>query len=142
MFISLELRRFFFVVILSALLSCVQRGGAESTSVNLNRAGKKGQQAAVEDQDFRDQLKLFRNHPEIRFSGQLHEQVLPSIQQLGGTNVFVSHSNSCKRRKESLATGLLQNAYLQASEQQVLTRKIRACVKSRPPKLKIAKVQL
>lgn len=45
-----------------------------------------------------DHVKLIRNHPEIRFEGRIHEQVLPSIRRLGGevgwTDLFVSHSGA------------------------------------------------
>jgi GT2 family glycosyltransferase/tetratricopeptide (TPR) repeat protein/SAM-dependent methyltransferase len=43
-----------------------------------------------------DHLKLFRNLPELRFEGRIHEQVLPSIRRAGGqvgwTDLFVVHS--------------------------------------------------
>ena len=45
-----------------------------------------------------DHVKMFRNHPEIRFEFRLHEQVLPSIKQLGGdvewTDISVLHSGA------------------------------------------------
>lgn len=45
-----------------------------------------------------DHVKLFRNDPRIRFSGRIHEQLLPSIRRLGGdvewTELFVRHSGS------------------------------------------------
>ena len=45
-----------------------------------------------------DHVKVFRNRPEIRFSGRIHEQVLPAIRALGGevgwTDIFVTHSGS------------------------------------------------
>lgn len=45
-----------------------------------------------------DHVKIFRNHPGIRFSGRIHEQLLPSIRQLGGdvewTELSVCHSGS------------------------------------------------
>lgn len=45
-----------------------------------------------------DHVKVFRNHPEIRFCGRIHEQVLPAIRRLGGdigwTDIFVTHSGS------------------------------------------------
>jgi len=31
-----------------------------------------------------DYSRLFRNHPEIRFEGAIHEQILPSVNRLGG----------------------------------------------------------
>ncbi len=43
-----------------------------------------------------DHLKLFRNRPDLRFSGRIHEQMLPAIRQAGGevtwTDIFVLHS--------------------------------------------------
>ncbi len=45
-----------------------------------------------------DHVKLFRNLPEIRFEGRIHEQVLPAIRRLGGevawSDIFVVHSGS------------------------------------------------
>jgi tetratricopeptide (TPR) repeat protein len=45
-----------------------------------------------------DHVKMFRNHPEIRFEGRIHEQVLPAIRRLGGevawTDIYVEHSGS------------------------------------------------
>jgi GT2 family glycosyltransferase/tetratricopeptide (TPR) repeat protein len=45
-----------------------------------------------------DHVKLFRNVPAIRFTGRIHEQILPSIRRLGGhvqwTDAFVRHSGS------------------------------------------------
>ena len=45
-----------------------------------------------------DHVKMFRNLPDIRFEGRIHEQVLPSIRRLGGevawSDVFVVHSGS------------------------------------------------
>ncbi len=53
-----------------------------------------------------DHVKVIRNRPEIRFSGRIHEQVLPAIRSLGGeiqwTNIYVVHSGSC-RSEESRA---------------------------------------
>lgn len=43
-----------------------------------------------------DHVKLFRNLPDLRFTGRIHEQVLPAINRAGGrvefTDVFVVHS--------------------------------------------------
>lgn len=51
-----------------------------------------------EDLTVVDHVKLFRNHPEIRFEGRIHEQVLPCIRRLGGevvkTDLYVVHSGS------------------------------------------------
>jgi FkbM family methyltransferase len=43
-----------------------------------------------------DHIKLFRNRPDLRFEGRIHEQILPAIRRAGGevelTNLFVVHS--------------------------------------------------
>jgi GT2 family glycosyltransferase/tetratricopeptide (TPR) repeat protein len=45
-----------------------------------------------------DHVKMFRNHPSIRFTGRIHEQILPAIRRLGGdvdwTDITVSHAGS------------------------------------------------
>jgi O-antigen biosynthesis protein len=45
-----------------------------------------------------DHVKLFRNRPDLRFDGRLHEQVLGAIRRAGGavawTDVYVVHSGS------------------------------------------------
>ncbi len=45
-----------------------------------------------------DHVKLFRNRPDLRFDGRIHEQILPAIRRLGGevawTDVYVVHSGS------------------------------------------------
>ncbi len=45
-----------------------------------------------------DHVKVFRNIPELRFEGRIHEQILPSIRRLGGrvewTDHFVVHSGA------------------------------------------------
>jgi GT2 family glycosyltransferase/tetratricopeptide (TPR) repeat protein len=45
-----------------------------------------------------DHVKLFRNLPGVRFSGRIHEQVLPAIRRAGGevvwTDLFVVHSGA------------------------------------------------
>jgi GT2 family glycosyltransferase/tetratricopeptide (TPR) repeat protein len=45
-----------------------------------------------------DHVKLFRNRPDLRFDGRIHEQVLPAIRAAGGevawTDLFVVHSGS------------------------------------------------
>ncbi len=45
-----------------------------------------------------DQVKMFRNRPELRFEGRIHEQILPAIRRAGGevawTELFVTHSGS------------------------------------------------
>jgi GT2 family glycosyltransferase/tetratricopeptide (TPR) repeat protein len=45
-----------------------------------------------------DHVKVFRNLPAIRFTGRIHEQVLPAIRRLGGnvewTDIFIAHSGS------------------------------------------------
>lgn len=64
-----------------------------------------------------DHVKLVRNHPQIRFEGRIHEQVLPAIRSLGGdirwTDLFVVHSGADhsvegKRRKVERDLRLLQ----------------------------------
>ncbi len=57
-----------------------------------------------------DHVKLFRNLPEIRFEGRIHEQVLPSIRAIQGevvfTDIHVVHSgadNTAEGRKRKLA---------------------------------------
>jgi glycosyltransferase involved in cell wall biosynthesis len=45
-----------------------------------------------------DQVKLFRNLPQLRFEFRIHEQILMSIRRAGGTtpwtDIFVVHSNA------------------------------------------------
>ena len=45
-----------------------------------------------------DHVKMFRRHDEIRFTGRIHEQILPAIRKLGGdvewTDIAVVHSGS------------------------------------------------
>jgi O-antigen biosynthesis protein len=45
-----------------------------------------------------DHVKLFRNRPEIRFEGRIHEQVLGNIRKANGvvawTDIYVTHSGS------------------------------------------------
>lgn len=62
-----------------------------------------------EDVTVVDHVKMFRNHPEIRFEGRIHEQVLPAIRRLGGriewTDIHVVHSGvehtlEARRRKQ------------------------------------------
>ena len=61
-----------------------------------------------------DHVKLFRNHPKIRFEGRIHEQILQPIRALNGdvvfTDIFVTHSGSdnspegrIRKRKRDLA---------------------------------------
>jgi tetratricopeptide (TPR) repeat protein len=42
-----------------------------------------------------DQVRLFRNHPQIRWQYRIHEQILPSVNRLGGdvrwTEVIIDH---------------------------------------------------
>jgi GT2 family glycosyltransferase/tetratricopeptide (TPR) repeat protein/2-polyprenyl-3-methyl-5-hydroxy-6-metoxy-1,4-benzoquinol methylase len=49
-----------------------------------------------EDMTVVDHVKLFRNLPELRFEGRIHEQILPAIRRLGGqtawTDLYVTHS--------------------------------------------------
>jgi FkbM family methyltransferase len=43
-----------------------------------------------------DHVKLFRNRPDLRFDGRIHEQILPAIHRAGGevafTDLFVTHA--------------------------------------------------
>ena len=45
-----------------------------------------------------DHVKLFRNLPQLRFEGRIHEQILPAVRKLNGqvawTDVFVTHSGA------------------------------------------------
>ena len=45
-----------------------------------------------------DHVKLFRNRPDLRFDGRIHEQILPAIRRAGGevawTDLYVVHSGS------------------------------------------------
>jgi glycosyltransferase involved in cell wall biosynthesis/Flp pilus assembly protein TadD len=45
-----------------------------------------------------DHVKMFRNQPELRFDGRIHEQILPAIRRVEGevrwTDVFVRHSGA------------------------------------------------
>jgi tetratricopeptide (TPR) repeat protein len=45
-----------------------------------------------------DHVKLFRNLPELRFEGRIHEQILMAIRRTGGrvawTDIFIEHSGS------------------------------------------------
>lgn len=45
-----------------------------------------------------DHVKLFRNRPDLRFEGRIHEQILPAIRGANGdvawTDLFVTHSGS------------------------------------------------
>jgi len=49
-----------------------------------------------------DHVKLFRNRPDLRFDGRIHEQILPAIRRLGGevawTDLYVVHSGSDQSR--------------------------------------------
>jgi GT2 family glycosyltransferase/tetratricopeptide (TPR) repeat protein len=57
-----------------------------------------------------DHVKLFRNRPDVRFDGRIHEQLLPAIRHAGGevawTDLFVTHSgydHSPEGQKRKLA---------------------------------------
>lgn len=45
-----------------------------------------------------DHVKLFRNLPELRFEGRIHEQIIPAIRRAGGeiawTDLFVVHAGA------------------------------------------------
>ena len=60
-----------------------------------------------------DHVKLFRNRPDLRFDGRIHEQILPAIRGAGGevawTDLYVVHSGSdqtpeARRRSSSVTT--------------------------------------
>ena len=57
-----------------------------------------GPQRDSSDVTIVDHVKMFRNLPELRFEGRIHEQVLPAVRRLGGevawSDVFVVHSGS------------------------------------------------
>ena len=64
-----------------------------------------------------DHVKLFRNLPQLRFEGRIHEQILPAVRKLNGqvawTDVFVTHSGADqspdgRRRKHERDLRLLQ----------------------------------
>jgi GT2 family glycosyltransferase/tetratricopeptide (TPR) repeat protein len=68
-----------------------------------------------------DHVKMFRNRPELRFEGRIHEQILLAIRRAGGTvewtNIFVVHSGSdqspegrAKKQERDLRLLHLQNA--------------------------------
>src|SRR5579862_5046233 len=63
-----------------------------------------------------DHVKLFRNLPELRFEGRIHEQILESINRIGGriqrSPLYVVHSGydrspEGQRRKRERDTRLL-----------------------------------
>ncbi|MFI5455270.1 MAG: glycosyltransferase [Isosphaerales bacterium] len=49
-----------------------------------------------------DHVKLFRNRPDLRFDGRIHEQILPAIRAAGGevawTDIYVVHSGTDQSR--------------------------------------------
>ncbi len=53
-------------------------------------------QRGHDDMTVVDHVKLFRNRPDLRFEGRIHEQILPAIRRAGGevawTDAFVLHS--------------------------------------------------
>ncbi len=64
-----------------------------------------------------DHVKLFRNRPDLRFDGRIHEQILPAIRRAGGevawTDIYVVHSGSdpgaaARERKRIRDLGLLR----------------------------------
>ncbi len=64
-----------------------------------------------------DHVKMFRNRPDLRFDGRIHEQILPAIRRAGGevrwSDVFVRHSGSDasadgRKRKHSRDLRILQ----------------------------------
>ncbi|HVX12035.1 MAG TPA: glycosyltransferase [Pirellulales bacterium] len=69
------------------LLGCVARVHCPST-------GKDG----LRELTVVDHVKLFRNRPDLRFEGRIHEQIIPAIRQAGGeiawTDLFVVHAGA------------------------------------------------
>lgn len=64
-----------------------------------------------------DHVKMFRNLPELRFEGRIHEQILPAVRRIDGeicwTDVFVvhagaEHSPEARRRKQQRDLRLLE----------------------------------
>ena len=57
-----------------------------------------GADGNLHDKTVVDHVKLFRNHPQLRFEHRIHEQILPAIRRLGGsvefTDIYVVHSGS------------------------------------------------
>jgi GT2 family glycosyltransferase/thioredoxin-like negative regulator of GroEL len=68
-----------------------------------------------------DQVRLFRNHPEVRWQHRIHEQILPSLRGLGGearwTDILIDHTGyqdeALRQRKLERNWRLLQ---LEAAE--------------------------
>ncbi len=76
-----------------------------------------GNDAGIREHTVVDHVKLFRNRPDIRFEGRIHEQVLMPIRRLGGeiawTDIYVTHSGSdrseeAQKRKISRDLRILQ----------------------------------
>ena len=55
-----------------------------------------------------DHIKLFRNRPDLRFEGRVHEQILPAIRRAGGTvawtDLYVVHSGSDPALRRRIAS--------------------------------------
>jgi tetratricopeptide (TPR) repeat protein len=51
-----------------------------------------------------DHVKLFRNRPDLRFEGRIHEQIIPAIRRAGGeigwTDLFVVHAGAADEPEE------------------------------------------
>ncbi len=67
-----------------------------------------------------DHVKMFRNAPELRFEGRIHEQILPAIRRCGGevewTDIRVVHSGSDqspdgRKRKQERDLRILQREF-------------------------------
>ncbi len=60
--------------------------------------GRETAAAAIDQVTVVDHVKLFRNRPDLRFEGRIHEQILPAVRHAGGevawTELFVTHSGS------------------------------------------------
>jgi GT2 family glycosyltransferase/glycosyltransferase involved in cell wall biosynthesis/Tfp pilus assembly protein PilF len=69
-----------------------------------------------------DYCRLFRNHPQIRFEGKIHEQILPSINRINGkvlkSDIVIDHfgyGSSKEKREERLNrnVNIIKNALVE-----------------------------
>lgn len=62
------------------------------------RCPPSGEGGEYERETVVDHVKMVRRHADIRFTGRIHEQILPAIRRLGGeiewTDIFVVHSGA------------------------------------------------
>jgi GT2 family glycosyltransferase/tetratricopeptide (TPR) repeat protein len=74
------------------------------------------------DYEYVDHVKLFRNRPDLRFDGRIHEQILGAIRAAGGevarTNLYVVHSGSDQspEAQQKKVERDLRLLYLEAAE--------------------------